>query len=708
MDPQDLDPFNVPACSQVQHAVSQEPQTSQAGQDGFEQHLAEARQAQPAPVGAGRSYPHLSTEDRDLIDRAVAQYTAQKNPQPNTVKLYTQALRRLANDLRARGQTTDLRDHQSLVNHLDTYFPKDALMKTGVSVLRAYHDSGHLVSRGRPRALPSAKDASNDGQQSPDEAMDPSARSNLLASEEAPINHEHDATQSRAAKRQRTLNDLEEVLVYRKPSASAASGGSGGAMPVASTGVIIRGQWDRRPLYPEDAADIFRLEEALIEGGTAAVTAKQHAGSLIGYSRWLFANNKPSIVARLDGKSLSDGSDVREFSGSSNSNRLVKALEHLRTFRSTGVVVPIVRPGRTRAKLNPPNVPPINPETASLTDPIRIDGAAAQHRALQEAERQEEHQDLQENLPVPLASALLQGQVAVDPEQLPQEQLRRGLDHLDDEAIPLPVPVRSEEELQRLEKNLHDELQGRLEDHAAPSFFIDPEEFTFDPDQFSQVEFRRLLEDEDAQEVTEGRDDQPATSAFVQEQVASDSEQLPQADLRRVLDHLDDQPSDSPVSVPPEELRQLEKDLHDALHGLRDDHFAPPVSIDSEEFTFDPGRSPPEELWQLLDDGSAEQLQERHDDQFASPSLIQEQVAFDSEQLLQGELRRVLDLVDNQHVPVSVPSEELQQLEKDLHDELHGRGDNHLAAPASIDPEDFALDLEQFPPSELRRMLDDE
>lgn len=59
-----------------------------------------------------------------------------------------------------------------------------------------------------------------------------------------------------------------------------------------------------------------------------------------------------------------------------------------------------------------------------------------------------------------------------------------------------------------------------------------------------------------------------------------------------------------------------------------------------------------------------------NDDQFASPSLIQEQVAFDSEQLLQGELRRVLDLVDNQHVPVSVPSEELQQLAKDLHDEL--------------------------------------
>ncbi|WP_271611112.1 hypothetical protein [Bradyrhizobium sp. CCBAU 21360] len=365
MDLQNFDPSNVPAWSQVQHDVSQEPQTSQARQDGFEQHLAEAGQAEPAPVGGRGSYPHLSTEDRDLIDKAIAQYVDQKNPQPNTVKLYTQALRRLANDLRARGQTIDLRDHQSLVNHLDTYFPNDALMKTGVSVLRASHDSDHLVSRGRPRTLPSAKTASNDGQRSQNDAIDPRAQSNLLASEEVPINHEHDTAQSRPAKRQRTLNDLEEVLVYRKPIASAASGGSGGAMPVASTGVIVRGQWDRRPLYPEDAADIFRLEEALIEGGTAAVTAKQHAGSLIGYSRWLFAKNKPSIVARLDGKSLSDGSDVREFSGVSKSNRLVKALEHLRTFRSTGGVVSIVRPGRTRAKLNPApqNVALINPDT---------------------------------------------------------------------------------------------------------------------------------------------------------------------------------------------------------------------------------------------------------------------------------------------------------------------------------------------------------
>ncbi len=135
MDPQDFDPFDVPAWSQGQHAVSEAPQTSPAARDRFEQHLAEARRADPAPVGARDHYPHLSTEDRDLIDRAIAQYAAQKNLQPSTVSFYTQALRRLANDLRARGQMTDLGDHASLLAHAETYFPKDTPMKTSVGKL---------------------------------------------------------------------------------------------------------------------------------------------------------------------------------------------------------------------------------------------------------------------------------------------------------------------------------------------------------------------------------------------------------------------------------------------------------------------------------------------------------------------------------------------------------------------------------------------
>ncbi|UWU82945.1 hypothetical protein N2605_25620 [Bradyrhizobium yuanmingense] len=598
MDPRDFDPFDVPAWSQVQHAVSEAPQISPAAQDGFEQHLAEARQADSAPVSNGGSYPHLSAGDRDLIDRAIAQYAAQRNLQPSTVSFYTQALRRLANDLHARGQTTDLGDHKSLLDHADTYFPKDTAMKTAVSVLRAYHEPDHLVSRGRPRALPSAKDTSNDSQQSPNEAMDARARSNLLSREEVLINHEHDTGPSRAAKRPRTLNDPEEVVIYRQPSANAASGQSSGAMPVASMGVIVRSQWDSRPLYPEDATAILSLEEALIKGGMTAKPAKQYVSSLLGYSRWLFAKNKPSIVTRVDGQSLTNGGDLHEFG---KSDRLLKALEHLRTFRSTGIVVPIVRPGRTRAKLNPPpqKVPPINPESALLAEPIRIGGAAAQHRASHEANRQEEHHAGQDNQPVP--SALLEGQVAVDPSQLPQEQLRRVTDHLDDEAIPLPVSLPSEE-LQQLEKELRDELHRQWEAPPGPSFSFDPEEFTIEAEQFSPGELWRLLEDEDAQELVEGRDDQPATPAFIQEQVAFDSEQLPHADLRRVPDHLIDQSSRSPVSVPPEELQQLDKDLHDELHGRQDNHFAPSVSIDPEEFTFDPEQFPTGELRRLLDD----------------------------------------------------------------------------------------------------------
>ncbi|UQR61318.1 hypothetical protein LRP30_30840 [Bradyrhizobium sp. C-145] len=554
MDLQDFDPFDVPAWPQGQHAVSEAPQTSPAAQDGFEQHLAEARQADPAPAGARDHYPHLSTEDRDLIDRAIAQYAAQKNLQPSTVSFYTQALRRLANDLRARGQTTDLENHASLLAHANAYFLKDTAMKTGVSILRAYHEPDHLVSRGRPRALPSAKNTSNDSQKSP--VMDARARSNLLASEEVLINHEHDIAQSRAAKRPRTLNDLEEVVVYRQPSANAGSGGSSGATRVPSAGVLIRGQWDRRPLYPEDAADILRLEETLIQGGMTATSAKQHVNKLIGFSRWLFAKNRPGIVARLDSKSLSDGGDIHEFTQDRHKKILLAALEHLRTFRNSGAA--IVHPRRAFTRRSPPsqNVTILGAQGPALVGPSRMEGEAAPHKASHEGHSPPE--ELQEDQGDQSArSAFVQELVASDPEQLPSEQLRRVLDYLDDQPTPSPVSV-SSEDLQRLEKQLHDELHGLQDNQPVLSFPIDLEELTFSPEQLSPGELRRLLEDQNAQELVEGRADQPGTSAFIQEQVASDSEQLPQADLR-VPDHLDDQPSPSPVSVPPEELQQMEK-----------------------------------------------------------------------------------------------------------------------------------------------------
>ncbi|MGY4167309.1 hypothetical protein [Bradyrhizobium sp. USDA 4529] len=133
MDPQDFDSFNVAASLQVQHAVSEAPQTDEAGQ--FEQHLAEASQAAPI-ASRGPAYPYLSMEDRNSIDSLIAKYAAQKSPKPETVEINTQALRRLVNDLRARGQEAKLTDYKRLLDHANTYLPKDKHIKRALSVLR--------------------------------------------------------------------------------------------------------------------------------------------------------------------------------------------------------------------------------------------------------------------------------------------------------------------------------------------------------------------------------------------------------------------------------------------------------------------------------------------------------------------------------------------------------------------------------------------
>ncbi|MHC2249982.1 Ulp1 family isopeptidase [Bradyrhizobium elkanii] len=172
----------------------------------------------------------------------------------------------------------------------------------------------------------------------------------------------------------------------RQLSEIGSSGGVGGAMPAASapqpaqsTGIAIR--YDKRRLHSEDAPIILGLEGALIMSGFTIPVAKQYVSALLNFSRWLFEKNRPSILARLDNQSLTDGGDVLEFTRKGNPKRLLAAIDHLRTFRSTGGV-PISR----RAKLNPhpQNVAPINPEDAVLMEPRRVDAAAAQHRASQE------------------------------------------------------------------------------------------------------------------------------------------------------------------------------------------------------------------------------------------------------------------------------------------------------------------------------------
>ncbi|QKC92245.1 hypothetical protein EB230_30510 [Mesorhizobium sp. NZP2234] len=140
------------------------PDAGQARQAGFEQHVAEPRRAEPVASGArATGYPHLSDEHRDLIDKAIAHAAAQQKYSESTVLKYRYALRRLANDLGARGQATDLKNHQSLVDHLDAFFPKSDDMKSALHVLRAYHEPGYSASVGaRANRYPHLSDEHRD------------------------------------------------------------------------------------------------------------------------------------------------------------------------------------------------------------------------------------------------------------------------------------------------------------------------------------------------------------------------------------------------------------------------------------------------------------------------------------------------------------------------------------------------------------------
>ncbi|MBB4383563.1 hypothetical protein [Bradyrhizobium sp. SBR1B] len=415
------------------------------------------------------TYPHLSTEDRHHIDSAFAQYTAQKARKPRTVRRYTQTLRRLVNDLRARGRTINLADHESLLKHATTYFPKDRQIKAGLSILRAYHDPNHSVSRGRPRAPSSPKDASNDVQQSLGERPDARARSNLLPREAGLINHEHDIGDSRAAKRQRTLIEPPPRNVAFIKSA---------IMPSAVSDP------------PEEAQ---RLQNQLHD--------VPHGPR----------DNHPALSPSIDLEALTS---------------------------------PQFSPGEPRQ--------------------------------MPDAETAEELQDPRDHRSPP--PNFTQTQAAIDPDPLHEEQLRRVLDHWDDEAMPSAASV-SSEELQRLQDQLHDELLGLGDNHPALSPSIDLEALTLP--QFSPGEPRQMLDAETAEELQDPRDHRSPPPNFTQTQAAIDPDPLHEEQLRRVLDHWDDEAMPSAASVSPEELQRLQDQLHDELLGLGGSPalYAPPPRV---------------------------------------------------------------------------------------------------------------------------------
>ncbi|WP_157083412.1 Ulp1 family isopeptidase [Bradyrhizobium manausense] len=126
--------------------------------------------------------------------------------------------------------------------------------------------------------------------------------------------------------------------------APALQSAGGGAMEAASalersqsTGVLAGGS--KRPVYPQDALIILRLEPALIKGGAAKRTAGNNVSNLLTLDRWLFENKKEAIASRLDDESLA--ADVAEFIGKGGTKKVHKALDHLRTAELSGGVVPI-------------------------------------------------------------------------------------------------------------------------------------------------------------------------------------------------------------------------------------------------------------------------------------------------------------------------------------------------------------------------------
>ncbi|WP_244485142.1 Ulp1 family isopeptidase [Bradyrhizobium tropiciagri] len=322
----------------------EEHQGGHAGQAGFEQHLAEARPPDPGPIsGGGRNYhPHLSAEHRDIIDKAIAQYADQKKPNPKTVKRYTQALRRLGNDLGAHRLTIVLGDHESLVRHVKTYFPKDEDMKKGLNILRSYHDPSYVASGGRPRTIPSAEDAplserlNASGMTSGSAARhDRSLRrfSNALKLAGYSISGLDHAARIEFAQK---LFPKDEHLLF-------ALGKVGDAEHVSGAGASRKPGGHAVPsptlhLYPDDARIIDSLEKAELsmlkpEDTSRRKVVQNLAGNQRRFGAWLQMNGRGSIVSRLTGtseqqKSLND--DHRDFKKASRNDDM--GFDRLRSY----------------------------------------------------------------------------------------------------------------------------------------------------------------------------------------------------------------------------------------------------------------------------------------------------------------------------------------------------------------------------------------
>lgn len=140
MDPHNFNPFD-PGWRDMYHAMLER---QQAGQEDFEQNLDRARRADSAPIAAAPPpldrYPHLSHQDRSLIEAAIKAEAEHGTLKEKTCLGYAIALRKLGNDLGSRGQTIDALDHNSLVAHAEQVFPRVTAMRPALAAVRKYRE----------------------------------------------------------------------------------------------------------------------------------------------------------------------------------------------------------------------------------------------------------------------------------------------------------------------------------------------------------------------------------------------------------------------------------------------------------------------------------------------------------------------------------------------------------------------------------------
>ncbi len=133
-------PFGSP---QVQRAVSGEPGVGDAGQEGFDQRLAEAGQARAAipedrflPEDICNLYPRLSGQDRSLIETAICTAYVRGEADLRSGYAYANTLARLANNLGSEGRSIAWLNDNQLRDYVKNSFPRGAYIVRALDYVR--------------------------------------------------------------------------------------------------------------------------------------------------------------------------------------------------------------------------------------------------------------------------------------------------------------------------------------------------------------------------------------------------------------------------------------------------------------------------------------------------------------------------------------------------------------------------------------------